>query len=281
MQSVTPETFPSLTSRLNFIDLCPDHRKNIEVWHCLCVFESYVYGVISQYMRIKENLEKMKDPSFRLTRQFSSCQVRLDIYYYILTWDKLKKIYEKLKELMNGILKTSNTVSGDLKNDFRQLRRRIDHFFNEFRTAVRNEYEHPSLQPKKVGNIIEWGSLFIDGRGNIKVLVGKEEYAVVRKEHIDRLNSLWIILIDTLLKHFSEKPSSSDLLTLKNEIEDNIDLIIDTYTQYRRENKNEEANQIIHQITISDIHLTTEGIPLSQDTKDKFYSSIFGARLES
>lgn len=277
MQSVTPETFPSLTSRLHFIDLCPDHRKNIEVWHCLSVFENYVYGVISQYTRIKENLEKMKDPSFQPTRQFSSCQVRLDIYYYILTWDKLKKIYEELRKLINDILKSSNTVSGNFNNDFRQLRRRIDHFFNEFRTAVRNEYEHPSLQPKKVGNIIEWGSLFMDRRGNVKVHVGKEEYAIVRKEHLDRLNSLWITLIDTLLKHFSDKPSSTDLLALKKEIEDNIDTIIDTYTQYRRANKNEEANQLIHQITISDIHLTTEGIPLSQDVKDKFYSRIFGS----
>jgi hypothetical protein len=240
------------------------------------VFENYVYGVISQFGRIKESLEKMKEAFPGASSQFSSAQVRLDIYYYTLTWDKLEKIFNRFKELMNIVQRTSNTIPNEFKKGFRDLRRRIDHLLAEFHTAVRNEYEHPSLQPKKVGSMMEWGSLFTDKEGNIRVHVGKEQFAIVRKEHIDRLKSLWIMLIDILLKHFSDKPSSTDLLQLKKQIEDNIDSILNSYVQCRSEGKDEEADQIIHQILMSDIHLMREGMALSQDVKDKFYSILMG-----
>ena len=271
-----PETFPRLSSRLHFIEFCSDHLMNIEIWHCLSVLEDYVYGVISQFKRIRENLEKMKVAFPGVSSRFSSAQVRLDIYYYTLTWDKLEKIFKRFRELMNIVQRTSNAIPNEFKQDFRNLRRRIDHLLAEYHTAVRNEYEHPSLQPKKVGSIMEWGSMFEDKEGNIGVHVGKEQFAIVRKEHVERLKSLWIKLIDICLKHLSDKPSSSELLQLKKQIEDNIEHILDTYVQYRREEKNEEADQIIHQMLMSDLHLTREGMELSQDVKDKFYSILMG-----
>ncbi len=182
---------------------------------------------------------------------------------------------------MNNLQRTPNTIPNEFKEEFKALRKRIEHLLAEFRADVRNEYEHPSLEPKKVGNIMEWGTLFEGRDGNISVQVGKEQFAMVRKEHIDRLKCLWILLIDIFIKHFSDRPSSSNLLQFKKEIEDNIALIMNTYVQYRSENKNEEANRILHQITMLNIHLMREGIPLSDDIKNKFYSTIFITKPET
>lgn len=278
MLTSIPDEFPRLTSRLHFIELTSDHLKNLEIWHCLSVFESYVYGVISQYCRINENLAKMKDSFTSIPHTYSSAQVRLDIYYYILTWDKLRKVFEKLKEQINKVFKDSNDLPIDFKNDYRQIRTSIEHLLVEFKISIRNEYEHPTLQPKKAGNILEWGSLIQDGQGNIKVHVGNEEHAIVRKEHIDRMFSFWITLIDIFVKYFTDKPLSFELIKVKEHIEKNIDMIISTYKQYRDENQDEDANQILHQVLISEIYLTREGIPLGQDTKDKLYSILMTGR---
>ena len=270
-----PETFPHLTSRLHHIEFCSDHLKNIELWYCLSVFESYIYGVVSQDRRIREGHNRMVDRSSRTPSLSSSIQVRLDVYYYILTWDKLKRIFDRLKELMNTIVNTSDTPLSEFAQEFRCLRRRRDHLLAAFRTEVRNEYEHPSLQPKKSGNIMEWASLFTDGQGNITLHVGGEQYASVREQHVDRLKSLWVALIDLLLKHFSDKPSTSSLLQVKQYIEDNIDSLIEEYAQYRSRNKNEEANHIIQQLLTAEIYLSGEGIPLRDLIRDKLHSALW------
>lgn len=274
------EALPRLTSRLHFIQFCPDGLKNIEIWHQLSVFEDYVYGVISQFRRIKENLEEMKPPFAHPSSEYSSSQVRLDIYYYILTWDKLREIFRKITDSITNVQRIQNSIPIDFKNEFRQLRKRIEHLLAEFNKDVRNEYEHPSLEPRKMGGIVEWGSLFEDRDGNISVHVGKQLFAIVRKKHIYKLKSLWILLIDIFIKHFTDRPPSSALLQLRKQTEENVDLFICEYLQYRREKKNEEANRILYQFTMLEIHLSREGVPLNNDAKDRFYSGIFRTKSE-
>jgi len=273
------DSFPTLTSRLHFIKLCADNLKNIEIWNCLSVFENHVYGVISQHRRISESLEKQKN-HFLARPKMSSTQVRLDIYYYTLTWDKLLKIFVEFKRLMNNIQRTQNSISSAFKADFKEVKRRMDHLLQEFHSDVRDEYEHPSLKPKRLGNIMEWGSLFEDSEGNIKVHVGKEQFAMVRKKHIEMLMTVWIDLVDTFVKHFTGKPVFSEVLQVKGQIENNIDALIDTYKQFRTGGKNEEANAIISQLIMSDIYLTNESVPLAQDVKDKIYS-VFQTKVGS
>ena len=204
----------------------------------------------------------------------------MDIYYYTLTWDKLRKVFDKFINKMNNILKQSNDLPFGFKDDFKVLKKRMGHLLNEFRIPVRDEYEHPSLQPTKINNLLEWGSIYNDNQGNIVTHVGKEEFAIVRKEHVERLNSLWIELVDIFLKHFTENPPSSSLLEAKKYIEDNFEEIINTCIQYRLEKKDKEANQILDQVLMSELYLSKEGVPLRQDIKDKLYSNFFPSRTE-
>jgi len=142
-------------------------------------------------------------------------QLSLDIYYYTLTWDKLKKVFEKFKALMNEIHRSMDATPVNFSEDYKLVRNRLKHLFDAFTEDVRNEYEHPSLLPQKTGNIIMWGNLFIDPSGNILAHAGDKNHAVVRKEHVERLKTIWISLVDLFIKYFSDKPLSADLLPLQ------------------------------------------------------------------
>lgn len=95
--------FDFLSSRLNFVEVSTDQLMNIDLWHYLSVFESHVYGVFLQYNRIKKDL-KFSEPEN--LRKVPGPQAGLDIYYYTLTWDKLKKIFTTLSPYRLQVPKT-------------------------------------------------------------------------------------------------------------------------------------------------------------------------------
>jgi len=270
------EFIPNLTSRLLFVKISADPLKDMELQHHLSVFENHVYGVVSQYNRIQENVKiKTEDGEIRPPLPGASVQVGLDVYYYTLTWDKLKKIFQKLCALMNDIRKTSVSIPVKFNEEYKTLKNRINHFFAEFDHGVRNEYEHPSLKPRKTGNIIDYGSLFMDSNGDIRKLVGEVKFSVVKKEHIERLINLWILLVDLFITSFTDKCSSMELLKFKQELEKNIDLWLDEYVQHRRNNRNKEANDLLYRMIMSDIYLSGEGLSLDDSAKNKIYSAIW------
>lgn len=252
--------------------------KDMKIWHYCNVFEKHVWGVFSQYDRIKHNLEvRIQMPvGERLT------QASLDIYYYTLTWDKLRKIHEKFRILMNEILRDATDIPSDFKKDFREWNRRLDHLFREFdlRARARDEYEHPSLEPYMEGSLMMWGNMVQDRDGSIKMHVGKNQFVLIRTEHIKRLDSLRIDLIDIVLKHFSQKRSTKELLQLKQDFEEGIDEIVSTYNEYRKENKTKEANELFVTCLQLSLHLQLESISLSPEVENKVYSMIFDGANE-
>ena len=127
--------FDFLSSRLNFIEVSDNHLMNIELYHHLSVFENHVYGVFLQYDRIKEDLNYS---DIKSVRSVPISQAGLDIYFYILTWDKLKKIYDKIKILINRVQQTSFSIPDSFTEDFRLWKRRIDHLFSEFDSEIIN-----------------------------------------------------------------------------------------------------------------------------------------------
>ncbi|MFH0813671.1 MAG: hypothetical protein V2A69_12665 [Pseudomonadota bacterium] len=118
--------FIFLSSRLNFLEVTRDELLNIELCHYLSVFENHVYGVLLQYDRIKSALEFS---DLENMRRVPGPQANLDIYYYTMTWDKLKKIYEKFKRLMKRVQKAVPSLSEDFISDYRIWKRRIDALF--------------------------------------------------------------------------------------------------------------------------------------------------------
>ena len=153
MESITTGkiTFDFFSDRLHFIAVTDNALLNIKLWHYLSTFESHVYGVILQYNRIKSDLPA--HGALEMPR-IPGPQAGLDIYYYILTWDKLKKIYKKIKEIINDLQQDTPSIPVGFTAEFRVWKKRADHLFSEFDSAVRNEYEHPSLESYSTGNMI-------------------------------------------------------------------------------------------------------------------------------
>jgi len=270
--------FDFLNGRLIHIKVFKDDNpmENFGFFNCVSFFETQVFGVISQYNRIISNIVPSLDE--RNMREVNTIQLRLDIYYYILTWDKIKEIFKKIKEMMNRIQNDIDDISIEFKKEYRLWRDRMDHLLGEFDDNVRNSYEHPKLKPMVCGNIIMWGSTLVDGEGNIKTHVESEIYSEVRKSHIDRVDSLRIDLIDLILKYFSDKPLSRALLNLRKDIEDNMDELIGENDELIKQGRTKELVEVFHRLMMINSHLAMEGIPLSDVTNGKIHSMIWSEK---
>ncbi len=232
-----------------------------------------------QYSRIKSDLTACE--SLDMLPSVPGPQAGLDIYYYILTWDKLKKVYEKIKEFVNDLQKNSPSIPKKFVTEFRLWKKRMDHLLKEFDTDVRNEYEHPSLEPYIKGNIFIWGIILIDDSGDIKAHMGKTCVATIKNEHCVRIQNLRTDLVDLFLNHFSQKPLTEELVKSRNSIEENIDSIVNQLRDLISRNDIAEFEKQLHVLLMLDIHLMQEGVPLSPSVKDKIHSIIGGGKASN
>ena len=136
-------------------------------------------------------MENTPKPFSSKLLSYSLTQIKLDVYYYTLTWDKLRKVFGKFKLEMNSVSKPPTALPSGFATEFRLIKTRMDHLFNEHSKDTRNEYEHPSLEPSRAGNLVGLGNSTSDNKGNIAVHVGKEEYAYVRKDHVAKESKHW------------------------------------------------------------------------------------------
>ncbi len=264
--------FDFISSRLNYIEVSTDQLVNIELWHCLIVFENHVYGVFLQYNRIKEdlNFSDIED-----LRRVPAPQAGLDIYFYILTWDKLKKIVNKINKFINRLTNPPASIPKYFTSEYRNWRRQIEHLFLDFDSKIRNEYEHPSLEAYSVGNMKIWGNIIADGSGDIKAHVGKDWFTIIKKDHCLRVQKLRTDLFDLFIKHFSQKPLTHELIKLRKYIEDNIDSLSKELYNLKENNNWEDFNELFRQLIMTDLHLTKEGMHLSEEVKQKIYSVLY------
>jgi hypothetical protein len=265
--------FDFFSNRLHLVKVTNDNLINIELWHCLSVFENNVFGVVLQYNRIRASLENLQPDNLLCV---PVQQTSLDIYYYVLTWDKLKKVYEKIKAIVNRIQQTGSSLPKEFILEFRVLKKRIDHLFSAFNPYVRNEYEHPSLKPYSIGNIIMFGNITIDTSGDITAHVGKDCFATIRHEHSATIQDLRTDLIDLFLKHFSEKPLTQNLIKARTQIEENVESILKELEARKDKGDEAEFNSAINSLLMYDIYLAREGVPLSATVNSKLYSMFAG-----
>jgi hypothetical protein len=272
---MSSDDFYRLTQRLHDVQFCAD-QTNVELHFNLMTFETYIYGVFSQYNRIFSKIaeiEKMGKsfPELGLTAYM---QVELDIYYYTLSYDKLSKIFIKIKELINHISRNPNAKVKEFLKDYKILREKMERFFDHIGTNARNEYEHPSMRPFNIGNVQVYKLLQDEGEGNIRFHVGNNDFAIVQKNHVDRLILLRTELIDIFIKHFSNKPSTAELIQMKKTIEEEHEIGIDEYIQFQRDGKKDDADHLEKILLFWDAYLRQEGLPLRNDIKEKIFSYI-------
>jgi len=263
--------FDFLSNRLTFIDVAPDPQMNINLWHYFRVFENYVYGVFLQFNRIIEGLNFSQAD---IVQNISISQASLDIYYYTLTWDKLKKINEKIKKLISQIQQSRTYIPTEFKLEFKNWKHRIEHLFKEFDVEIRNQYEHPSLEFYSSENMQMWGNIFIDRMGNIKAHVGKDYFATIKKEHFERILVLRSDLFDLFLKYFSQKPLNQELIKVRDYIEENIEKLENELNDFKGSKNSENFNKLFRQLISYDLLLLREGLGLSSEVRDKIYSVI-------
>ncbi len=258
--------FDFFSDRLHFINVTDDPMINIKLWHYLSTFESHVYGVLLQYNRIKAGLPVLG--ALEMPR-LPGPQAGLDIYFYILTWDKLKKIYEKIRVIINDLQQATPSIPVGFAAEFRAWKKRADHLFFEFDSEVRNEYGHPSLESYSTGNIM------IDSSGDITAHAGKDWFATIKNEHCVMMQTLRTDLVDLFVKHFSQKPLTRELIKARSQIEENIDSILKELEEIRAEKNAAKFNELLSTLLMHDKYLMKEGVPLSAIVKGKLLAAIW------
>lgn len=262
--------FDFFSSRLSLIDFTGDDLLDIQLHHHLSEFEDYVFGVVLQYNRIRSGLVSRKAGDFA---RVPGPQPKLDIYYYILTWDKLKKI---LKKIVSRLQEARPSIPKKFYQDFRAWKARVDHLFSAFDTNVRNEYEHPSLEPYvySESSLLGWNSILIGDSGDIKVHAAKDCFFTIKHEHSVRIQALRIDLFDLFVKHFSQKSLTRDLVKTRAFIEENIDPIIKELEALKGRGETTGYDSLLHRILMHDMDLQREGVPLLASTREKLHSIL-------
>ena len=148
----------------------------------------------------------------------------------------------------------------------------MEHLFREYKTSVRDEYEHPSLKYQKIGNTILFGNVQFNGT-DISSHVGGDVYSTIKKKHIEQLESLRIELIDLFIKYFSNKRSTKEIIKLRKDYINDIDKNIKYFIKSK--NKHELTNELFNNFIITDLYFSTEGIPLPKYVRDKIYNTVY------
>jgi hypothetical protein len=274
MEILNNNDFDFLSGRIIRIDIANDILRNFEFSRYLSEFEKHIYGVFLQLGRIHKDLD-FKSPLQPRTNKYSITSASLDIYFYILTWDKIKKIFEIIKTNINEISLTSKAINPDFTSSYRLLRKRFEKLFSEFDTAIRNEFEHPSLNAHLSGSFIMYGNITMDRSGNIKAHAGDNHYAIIKQDHYLKLNELRIELFDLLIYNFSTKPLNKELLKLKQYLADNIDNLLIELKKYSQEKRKDDFEDLFKQLIWAEMSLSSEGIDLQDEIRRKIYSMPF------
>jgi len=268
-------SFDFYTSRLYFADISPDPLANMTLMHHLSAFENHVYGVLRQYDRIREDLEP---PRRDEPRPVPVMAAGLDIYYYTLTWDRLRKIQQRMNGIVNGL----PTSPKDFKPGYREWRKRVEHLFREFGndSSIRNRYEHSELEAYRNGNALMWGTIHTDGSGDIKAHVGGDLFATIREDYHDRLRTLHVDLIDLFVKHFTQKPLTTALVEIKEYLAENVDSLSQELRRHVSEGNWERFNELFRDLVAFDLFLSKEGVQLPESVRKVLYSAIWEQEQE-
>lgn len=261
--------FDFISSRLFFVKIAENDSLNLKLWHYLSVFEDHVFGIKLQYDRICEDLTSPKEDC---VPEIPKGQAGLDIYYYTMTWDKLKKVYGRIVCLIGQIYGQSSAISDEFKDEFREWKRRIQHLFSEYKDDIRNEYEHPSLEFYTVGGANLWGNIFMDKSGDIKSHTGGKQFVEIKKEHVERIQRLRTVLFDLFIKHYSDQPMSKNLFEMRDYIQDNIDCLKEELEKKKMNGDINGFNELFGTLINWDSCLSRAGFCLPWDVKDKLYS---------
>ena len=249
--------FDFIASRLYSIKVVDNTMLNIKLWRYLNTFESHIYGIHVQFRRIKADLDFEPRPEIK---GVPITQAGLDIYYYIMTWDKLKKIYKKINDLVTGIQQKTESLPTEFIQGFRLWKNRARHLFGEFDNSVRNEYEHPSLEPSSTENLMMWGNINADSSGNIIAHVGNNLFAKVKLEHCTRMLDLRTDLFDLFIEHLSKKPLTKGLIEARFQIQEKIDSIVKELKEFKNNNDWTQFNELMKSLIICELHLAKNGV---------------------
>lgn len=186
-----------------------DSRVRHQISNCFCFLEDYLNLTTNQYMRVKDNREKIFSIPPHTWELHDTINIMLgDLHFLFISIDKAYSLSIKLLNLLGDTAAASSLSHSEQRMNLKHLRNNLEHM-DEKLTTEDQKYKKPWYVASEYHNwfISEWGSIsgnsiklgngsFIldessfsqlwDTYDNILCILQKK-YISVNKELIDRI----------------------------------------------------------------------------------------------
>lgn len=186
-----------------------DSRVRHQISNCFCFLEDYLNLTTNQYMRVKDNREKIFSIPPHTWELHDTINIMLgDLHFLFISIDKAYSLSIKLLNLLGDTAAASSLSHSEQRMNLKHLRNNLEHM-DEKLTTEDQKYKKPWYVASEYHNwfISEWGSIsgnsiklgngsFIldessfsqlwDTYDNILCILQKK-YISVNKELVDRI----------------------------------------------------------------------------------------------
>lgn len=187
----------------------PDSRVRHQISNCFCFLEDYLNLTTNQYMRVKDNREKIFSIPPHTWELHDTINIMLgDLHFLFISIDKVYSLSIKLLNLLEDTAAASSLSHSEQRMNLKHLRNNLEHM-DEKLTTEDQKYKKPWYAASEYHNWFssQWGSIsdnsiklgngsFIldessfsqlwDTYDNILCILQKK-YISVNKELVDRI----------------------------------------------------------------------------------------------
>ena len=187
----------------------PDSRTRHQISNCFCFLEDYLNLTTNQYMRVKENKEKLRSLEAHTWALHDTANILFgDLHFLLVAMDKAYTLSIKLLNLLDESETASLLSHSEARMNIKHLRNNLEHM-DEKLTSQDQKYQETWYSDSEYHNWFssQWGSLDDNtiklGAGSFvieetsftelwetydKILsVIQDKYVSVNKETVDRI----------------------------------------------------------------------------------------------
>lgn len=139
----------------------PDSRVRHQISNCFCFLEDYLNLTTNQYIRVKDNREKIFSIPPHTWELHDTINIILgDLHFLFISIDKVYSLSIKLLNLLGDTAAASSLSHSEQRMNLKHLRNNLEHM-DEKLTTEDQKYKKPWYAASEYHNwfISEWGSI--------------------------------------------------------------------------------------------------------------------------
>lgn len=159
----------------------PDSRTRHQISNCFCFLEDYLNLTTNQYMRVKDNREKISSLSEHTWELHDTLNIMFgDLHFLLIAIDKAYSLSIKLLNLLGETASASSLSHSKYRMNLKHFRNNLEHM-DEKLTTEDQKYQEPWYSDSEYHNWFssQWGSMSGDliKLGNYSFTLNESSFA--------------------------------------------------------------------------------------------------------